>query len=216
MHFTFAPAVLALATVASAVNMQVNVGQGGLTFSPPSVNASVGDTVEFIYFPKNHTVTQSTFAAPCQAMANGIDSGYRPVAVNATQAPSMTINVNSTDPVWFYCKQATYVSILSSPFSSFRFLLIVRVSACSHCQAGMVFAINPSANKTFDAFQAAARGSGSTSSATGSATGASAAPSPSGSSSTASGSNGGNGAVAIGVRAGSLLSVVGFVAGVLL
>jgi plastocyanin len=107
MHFTFAPAVLALATIASAANIQVDVGLNGIAFTPSSANATTGDTVQFIFHPKNHTVTQSTFAAPCQAMANGIDSGYRPVDANASQAISMIVPVNSSDPLWFYCKQAT-------------------------------------------------------------------------------------------------------------
>jgi plastocyanin len=111
MRFTLAPAVLAVAAVASATTIQVNVGQNGLEYTPPSINASVGDTVEFIFHPKNHTVTQSTFAAPCQPMANGIDSDFRPVAANATQGPSMSIMVNSTDPVWFFCRQTEYVAI---------------------------------------------------------------------------------------------------------
>ena len=111
MHFTLAPAILALATVASATTFQVNVGQNGLEYTPSTVNASVGDTVEFIFHPKNHTVTQSTFAAPCQPMANGIDSSFQPVPANATQGPSMSVPVNSTDPVWFYCRQTRYVSI---------------------------------------------------------------------------------------------------------
>jgi plastocyanin len=214
MHFTLAPAVLALATVVSATTFQVNVGQNGLAYTPPTVNASVGDTVEFIFHPKNHTVTQSTFAAPCTPMSNGIDSNFQFVPTNATQGQSMTVMVNSTDPVWFFCRQTGYVSHMS-PFLFF-FLLIVRVSACSHCQSGMVFAINPSVNKTFAAFQAAANSSGSStssaSSPAGSATGASAAPSSSSSSS----SSGKNGAVAVGAQAGSLLAAVGFVAGLLL
>jgi len=192
MHFTLAPAVLALATVVSATTFQVNVGQNGLAYTPPTVNASVGDTVEFIFHPKNHTVTQSTFAAPCTPMSNGIDSNFQFVPTNATQGQSMTVMVNSTDPVWFFCRQT------------------------GHCQSGMVFAINPSVNKTFAAFQAAANSSGSStssaSSPAGSATGASAAPSSSSSSS----SSGKNGAVAVGAQAGSLLAAVGFVAGLLL
>lgn len=96
------------------------------------------------------------------------------------------------------------------------FLLIVRVSVYSHCTQGMVFALNPTANKTFAAFQAAAKGSSSSPSASGSAAGsATAAAAPSASSSSSSG-QGGNGAVATGVRAGSLVAAVGFVAGLLL
>jgi len=77
----------------------------------------------------------------------------------------------------------------------------------------MVFAVNPTADKTFDAFQAAAKGgssssptstSGSGSTGTGSGSSATASPSPT------------NGAVAVGVRSGGILALVGLVAGVLL
>jgi plastocyanin len=110
MHFSLASLVLAsLASSAFAANTQVQVGaNSNLTFNPPSVNASVGDTITFVFNPKNHTVTQSTFAAPCSAMANGVDSGYQPVTANATNSPAFTITVNNTQPAWFYCKQARY------------------------------------------------------------------------------------------------------------
>jgi len=206
MRFTLASATLAaaLASVASAANtIQVQVGQGALAFTPSSVNATTGDMIQFIFNPKNHTVTQSTFAAPCQAMANGIDSGFMPVAANATQVPSMMVTINSTDPVWFYCRQP------------------------GHCGQGMVFAVNPTANKSFAAFQSAAKGSstGTGTGTSGSSTAGSTSPTttpdgsggasaPSASASTTS--NGKNGAVAIGAQAGSLLAVVGVVAGLLL
>lgn len=194
MRFTLASATLALATVASATVFKVSVGQNGLEYTPSSVNATAGDQIEFIFYPKNHTVTQSTFANPCQPMANGTDTGFVPVnATNATQ-PGVFVNINNTDPVWFYCRQA------------------------SHCQMGMVFAVNPTANKTFQAFQAAANassGSTSTSGSGSSGSGTAASSAPSSTSSSSSG-NGKNGAITVGVRAGSLLAAVGFVAGLLL
>jgi hypothetical protein len=85
----------------------------------------------------------------------------------------------------------------------------------SHCEQGMVFAVNPTANKTFGAFQAAANGSSSdgtpasTASGTETGSGSAATSSPSSSSKP-------NGAVAVGARAGGILAMVGFVAGVLL
>ena len=38
-----------LAVLANAANFQVNVGQGGLVYSPNTVTANVGDTVEFVF-----------------------------------------------------------------------------------------------------------------------------------------------------------------------
>jgi plastocyanin len=198
MHFSLASVVLAtLASTVSAANIQVQVGSSGLTFSPSSVNATVGDTVTFVFYPKNHTVTQSSFAAPCQANSTGIDSLYQPVTANASNVPSYSVTVNNTQPTWFFCKQT------------------------GHCQQGMVFAINPTANKTFEAFQAAAKASSadgapsSTTNSTGSGSG-SGSSSASGSAASASSSSNSNGAVAVGARAGGVLAVVGFAAGILL
>ncbi|KAH9989933.1 hypothetical protein BJV77DRAFT_1014909 [Russula vinacea] len=177
MHFPLVSVALAtLATTVSAANIQVQVGASSqLAFSPSSVNASVGDT--------NHTVTQSTFAAPCQPMSGGVDSGFQPVAANATNVPSFTVTTG-------------------------------------HCEQGMVFAINPTANKSFAAFQSAAKASSAdgtpastsnTTTGTGSGSGSSTSSAPTSSSSSKS-----NGAVTAGARAGGLLAMVGFAAGILL
>jgi plastocyanin len=204
MHFTLASTLVAIAaaTSASAANFQVTVGAGALAFNPNTVTAQPGDTVEFVFSPKNHTVTQSSFAAPCQPLANGADSGFQPVTANATQVPSFTLTVNDTTPTWWYCRQT------------------------SHCESGMVFAINPTANKTFEAFQATANASSSTgvppssnpSSSGSSGSGTTALnPSGTGSSSTPStSSTKSNGAISTGARAGGFLAAVGLVAGILL
>ena len=52
-----------------------------------------------------------------------------PVAANASTIPTFTITVNGTSPEWFYCGQA------------------------KHCQSGMVFAINPTAEKSLQGFK---------------------------------------------------------------
>lgn len=80
-------------------------------------------------------MTQSTFASPCQRQASplGVDSGYRAIPADAAAAAGVdniwkiTI-VNASAPMWFYCAQG------------------------NHCASGMVFAINPTAEKTFDQF----------------------------------------------------------------
>ena len=41
--------ILLLITLAHANNFQVNVGQGALVYSPNTVSANIGDTVEFIF-----------------------------------------------------------------------------------------------------------------------------------------------------------------------
>jgi len=149
----FSVVVAAIVSIASAANITVKVGENaGLTFDPTSVTAAEGDVVQFEFVAKNHTVTQSTFAVPCEKMTTpteGVDSGYVPVANGTTAFPTWSFTVNNASaPLWFYCAQT------------------------GHCAKGMVFAINPTANKSFAAFQAAAMAStttNSTSTASGSA-----------------------------------------------
>ncbi|KAF1967555.1 hypothetical protein BU23DRAFT_287120 [Bimuria novae-zelandiae CBS 107.79] len=101
-----------------------------LAFFPESITANVGDMVEFVFMQKNHTVTQSTFAEPCKAMAGGQDSGFMP---NPEGKAGVTWNmtVATTDPTWWYCKQGT------------------------HCGVGMVFAVNAATtgDKTMSVFK---------------------------------------------------------------
>ncbi|KZP21225.1 hypothetical protein FIBSPDRAFT_931845 [Athelia psychrophila] len=193
MLFSTFAAVFASVVAVSAQTQHLIVvgGNSTLTFSPTSVNASVGDTVAFQFQSKNHTVTQSTFAAPCANMTTpteGIDSGFQAVAAGATSFPQWSFNVtNATTPLWFYCRQT------------------------GHCEAGMVFAVNPNAAKTFSAFQAAAMASSSSASAGGSAS-ASATGNPSGSSGAAypsASSTNANGAVRYSGSAAVALAVIG-------
>ncbi|KAJ6608629.1 hypothetical protein B0H10DRAFT_2067459 [Mycena sp. CBHHK59/15] len=97
-------------------------------------NANVGDIVQFTFKQKNHTITQSTLGtSPCSPMDGGFDSGFIPVAANATEFPLAQLTVQDTNPIWIYCRQT------------------------GHCQQGMVFAINP--GDKLAAFQSAATGS---------------------------------------------------------
>ncbi|KAK2766356.1 hypothetical protein FQN53_006746 [Emmonsiellopsis sp. PD_33] len=111
-----------------AMGMQHHVtvgGEAGLVFVPETLNAAVGDTVIFTFMSQNHTATQSTFAAPCAKMAMGVDSGFMANPNNTVSpAPTMEFQVTTTEPVWMYCAQG------------------------KHCEAGMVFSINPSAEKS--------------------------------------------------------------------
>ncbi|EIW68776.1 hypothetical protein TREMEDRAFT_63235 [Tremella mesenterica DSM 1558] len=138
--------ILTIALAATSVlgaTQTIQVGaNGALTFTPPSINASVGDTVDFQFVSGDHTVTQSTFAAPCSPMANGFNSGFMPGS--SANPPTFSILVNSTSPIWIYCAQV------------------------GHCQQGMVAAINaPSKGNTFTAFQQAAEGKSTSTNSTG-------------------------------------------------
>ncbi|KIY71235.1 Cupredoxin [Cylindrobasidium torrendii FP15055 ss-10] len=127
---------LAVASLASAATIDVKAGADGLTFTPNSVTAAVGDTINFEFYPKNHTLTQSTFANPCTAMDGGVDSGFVPVTADATEHPVWSLTVqNASAPLWFYCAQGP------------------------HCKMGMVFAINPTEEKSIDKFVEAAKAS---------------------------------------------------------
>jgi len=144
MRFATLLATLAAAALASAQNqtVTVNVGGNGSTpfqFSPSTITASNGSVVTFQFtgIPGNHSVTQSTFANPCQPAPGGFDSGWILIGAPTTPPPQWDLTItNDKEAIWFYCKQ-----LLPSP----------------HCTAGMVGAINvqPGANN-FGAFQSAA------------------------------------------------------------
>ncbi|KAF8622239.1 hypothetical protein AX15_007178 [Amanita polypyramis BW_CC] len=110
--------LLALPFASAAVyDIQVGGSNGELMFSPEAIFAKPGDQVVFHFNPKNHTVTQSSFANPCGQKPGGFDSGFQPVMANQTQ-PTYAITVHDTQPVWVYCRQT------------------------GHCGKGMVFAVN--------------------------------------------------------------------------
>jgi plastocyanin len=124
----------------------VVVGGPSLVFQPANITAQVGDTITFQFMQKNHTATQSSFANPCSPLSSGpgFDSGFMPVAAGATQFPTYTIQVNSTTPIWAYCKQA------------------------NHCQSGMVFAVNAveTGQNNFENFVNNAKGASSSTNST--------------------------------------------------
>jgi len=116
----------ALAQAAGGVTVHVvRVGSmnGSIKFYPDNMKAAVGDMVQFQFAPNNHTVTQSTFDAPCQPIASnsnvtGIYSGFMPVSASSTTTPTYTVMVKAATPMWLYCSQG------------------------KHCQGGMVMVIN--------------------------------------------------------------------------
>ncbi|KAF4579497.1 hypothetical protein EYR40_000329 [Pleurotus pulmonarius] len=116
-----------------AATFDVSVGAGGqLAYDPPFVNAVPGDVVNFVFHPKNHTVTQSSFDTPCVALDGGKRSGFMPVAAETDGLPNFQFQVVDTTPAWFYCGQT------------------------GHCGQGMVFAVNPPAEpspRSFTAFR---------------------------------------------------------------
>ncbi|KZV79548.1 hypothetical protein EXIGLDRAFT_782157 [Exidia glandulosa HHB12029] len=132
--------VLAAAASVLAVDIPVDVGKDGFAFTPNWVSADVGDIVTFTFWPDNHTVTQTTFSTPCTAAVDpatgqtGVNSGFISVPQPGPGPSPISLNVTTTGPLWFACMQT------------------------GHCQQGMVFAINPTEEKSFSTFQAAAMG----------------------------------------------------------
>jgi plastocyanin len=65
----------------TGVTHSVVAGLGGLHFDPENIVADPGDIVEWHYLPKNHSVAQSSFAAPCAPINNNaFFSGFMPTA----------------------------------------------------------------------------------------------------------------------------------------
>ncbi|KAF9246554.1 hypothetical protein BU15DRAFT_40168 [Melanogaster broomeanus] len=72
--------------------------QGILRYVPFVVNASVGDTVEFVWNANNHTVTKSSQLAICNKTTDApFASGEQNKSFVFTQ------QVNSTDTTYYYC-----------------------------------------------------------------------------------------------------------------
>ncbi|KAF8964040.1 hypothetical protein BDZ97DRAFT_1660883 [Flammula alnicola] len=135
------PAAVSVPSAPADSTGQMNVDvtfNGAFVFHPANISAPVGTLVSF-FFPGGslaHSVTQSTFAAPCTYLAANSSNSSSPVGFDSglVTASTFTINVTDTQPIWFHCKQVT------------------------HCGSGMVGSINAptTGTNTFDAFQAAA------------------------------------------------------------
>lgn len=94
-------------------------GKPMLKYSPDNINAAVGDVVKFNFMAANHTVTQSSFNDPCNAIDGGFKSGVRMNPKDEVGKETFEFTVSDDKPIWVYCGVAT------------------------HCKQGMVFAVNP-------------------------------------------------------------------------
>lgn len=120
-----ATSVQANGAAAAATHTVAVGGDAGLVFVPDSVNAAIGDSVVFVFYAQNHTVTQSTFDTPCKKFEGGFDSGFKENINNTVIPPPMlAFQVTVDTPLWFYCRQK------------------------AHCGKGMTFSINPSPAKS--------------------------------------------------------------------
>ncbi|EJD54677.1 hypothetical protein AURDEDRAFT_110212 [Auricularia subglabra TFB-10046 SS5] len=133
----FAVLCLALFHTALAVTHTVLVGGGGLlTFNPTTVIAAEGDIIAYQFRGGTHTVTQATFDDPCTAAPNPyVDSGLVTIDEDVGKYRTFRVVVqNASEPLWIMC------------------------GIPEHCMAGMVMVVNPTAEKTFDAFKSTALG----------------------------------------------------------
>lgn len=102
-----------VAQAQGATDHLVDVGLNGLAFTPNQITANLGDLITFVFHPKNHSVTQSSFTQPCtplidaQTGQTGFDSGFVPVAAGTQNSPTYTVQVTATTPIW----------CVASPFS---------------------------------------------------------------------------------------------------
>ena len=74
----FLAAALAASVAADTIKI---TAMSDNTFSPNSVQASKGDTIEFHFEPKNHSVVAGDYQYPCSPMqlGEGFFSGFVPV-----------------------------------------------------------------------------------------------------------------------------------------
>jgi plastocyanin len=71
----------AMAASVAAKTITINVGESGLTFTPDTTTADIGDTIEFHFFASLHSAVQGDFNNPCQRASSGFNSG--PINNNA-------------------------------------------------------------------------------------------------------------------------------------
>jgi len=71
----------------------VDVGSGGNTFAPASLEIKVGDTVEWVWKGDFHTVTEATDTG-CTAKSGGFDSGLKSTGATFSRTFSAAGTVN--------------------------------------------------------------------------------------------------------------------------
>jgi plastocyanin len=118
MRFSIAAAFAVVGSAFAADHLVVVGNNSKLLFEPDNIQAAEGDTVTFKFWPKNHSVAQAAFNAPCEPLADGFWSGFIPSAEKAAATTFMYTVTNASKPIWFYCTQGM------------------------HCQGGMVGVIN--------------------------------------------------------------------------
>ncbi|KAF3762559.1 hypothetical protein M406DRAFT_347569 [Cryphonectria parasitica EP155] len=97
-------------TTSSAITTHtIAVGANGFKFQPTTTNASVGDIIEWRFYPTGHWVVRSAFGQPCIPYEDtgpnlvGFSSGPQDVETTSDDGPTFQVRVNDTEPIFFYC-----------------------------------------------------------------------------------------------------------------
>jgi len=116
-------------------NYEVTVAKVSHKFDPPSINATIGDTVTFKFYPITHSVVKTDYRSPCVPWSSwhlgdaDTWSGLITEETPRKEPQEWTMRVDTNDPQFFYC---------SGPGSCVNW--------------GMVFAINPTPEQNWDDF----------------------------------------------------------------
>ncbi|EFQ29424.1 extracellular serine-rich protein [Colletotrichum graminicola] len=97
------------ASATAAETHTIAVGVSGFSFTPSKVDANVGDTIEWLFYPDGHSVIRSEFGFPCTPYEyvdigrQGFYSGNTSVKAITNDMPRFRVLVNDTNPIFFYC-----------------------------------------------------------------------------------------------------------------
>ncbi|KAI8943815.1 hypothetical protein NX059_001788 [Plenodomus lindquistii] len=87
----------------------ITAGAGGFKFTPPEIsNVSVGDVVNFHFYPPDHSVARADFGSACvpYEYTGQNRTGFWSTTQWVKEAKDMTqwnLTINSTEPIFFYC-----------------------------------------------------------------------------------------------------------------
>jgi plastocyanin len=96
-------------TTAVVQTHTISVGNGDHKFRPDVTQAEVGDTIEFTFYPANHSVVRAEYQFPCipyemtGSGKTGFFSGFHAVDAVLDSPPSYQLQINDTSPIFFYC-----------------------------------------------------------------------------------------------------------------
>jgi plastocyanin len=87
----------------------IQVGLADHKMRPETTQAAIGDTIEFAFYPTNHSVVRAEYGSPCipyemmGSSRRGFFSGFNPVKEVMDNPPTFRVRVNDAEPILFYC-----------------------------------------------------------------------------------------------------------------